>query len=188
MRRRDESQRARADPFVSGETGVTAALSRGKKSPRISAGASVARWIAAAIVLIAIATPASTLSAKVGAPVVLGRVSTKLRSQHWLKPPEFRRLVERELSQLDMTQVKTKDRFVLEATITKLETRTSADKTEATCVVSGMLTRKSGGAVRAILRGRARAQDGPTKTRAAERAAVEGAVHSALSRVGEALQ
>ncbi len=148
----------------------------------------VFRWLAAAIVLIAAATPASTLSAKAAPPVVLGKVSTKLRSQHWLKPPEFRRLLERELAQLDMTQVKTTDRFVLEATVTKLETRTTSEKTEATCIVSGMLTRKAGGAVRAILRGRARASDAPSNKRAAERAAVEGAVHSALSRVGEALQ
>jgi hypothetical protein len=161
---------------------VTVALPRGKKSPRFY------RWLAGVITLIATATSASTLSAKVGAPVVLGKVSTKLRSQHWLKPPEFRRLVERQLEQLDISGVKAKDRYVLEATVTKLETRTTKDKAEATCIVSGTLMRKKGGAVRAILRGRARAQDAPSKTRRAEQAAVEGAIHSALSRVGEALE
>jgi hypothetical protein len=142
---------------------------------------------AAAIALIALAMPVDTVSAKVRAPVAVGKVSTKLKG-HWLKPAELRRVVERELAQIDLTQVKTDDRFVLEATVTKLETRSTAERTEAMCVVSGMLTRKSGGAVRAILRGRARAQDGPKKVQAAERAAVEGAVRSALSRVEEALQ
>ena len=144
--------------------------------------------LVAAIAMIALALSGNTVSAKVRAPVAVGKVRTKVKSRSWLQPADFRRVVERELEQIDMTQVKTRDRFVLEATVTKLETRSTSDRTEATCVVSGMLTRKSGGAVRAILRGRARAQDGPKKVQAAERAALEGAVRSALSRVEEALQ
>jgi hypothetical protein len=146
------------------------------------------RFLVAAIAAIAVAISVSTVSAKVSPPVAVGKVATKVKNRRWLKPAEFRKVVERELAQIDMTQVKTRDRFVLEATITKLETRATAERTEATCVVSGILARKSGGAVRAILRGRARVMDGPKQVQATERAAVEGAVKNALSRVEEALQ
>jgi hypothetical protein len=173
------------------KTVVAPRLSWGRQPPRAQRSARIRhalRLVAAAITAIAIAISVSTVSAKVTTPVALGKVTTKVKNRNWLRPAEFRKVVERELAQIDMSQVKTRDRFVLEATVTKLETRATADRTEATCVVSGMLTRKSGGAVRAILRGRARAQDGPKKVQAAERAAVEGAVRSALSRVEEALQ
>jgi hypothetical protein len=181
----------RLQSMSSTKTGVAPKRTWGSEPPRWPRPAQARyarRFLAAAIAAIALATSVNTVSAKVASPVALGKVTTKVKNRRWLKPAEFRKVVERELEQIDLTQVKTRDRFVLEATITKLETRATSERTEATCIVSGVLARKSGGAVRAILRGRARVQDGPKQVQAAERAAVEGAVRSALSRVEEALQ
>ena len=119
------------------------------------------------------------------APVTLGRVTTRVQ-----KGPEVRQALEsavtQELSKV-VSSVKSRERYVLSAALVKMETVTESDQAETTCVVSATLTRE-GGALHAVLQGRARATDHKRAARDAELGALRAAVRSAIGRVPEALR
>ena len=77
---------------------------------------------------------------------------------------------------------------ILSASLLRMDAEPSADGTTAvTCVVSAMLVDARRGTVFALLEGRARAEN-TSVAPALERAAMEGAVRSALARVPEAMK
>src|SRR5262245_32107714 len=85
--------------------------------------------------------------------VVVGEVGARVAGSSEL-PRALRRALERELSALSLGRAPRAKGFVLSASLVKLEHQ--ADET-VSCTVSVVLREQKGGAIRAILEGRARA-------------------------------
>ncbi|MBK7581468.1 MAG: hypothetical protein IPI67_14820 [Myxococcales bacterium] len=119
-------------------------------------------------------------------PVSLGEVKV-VRSDPKLERA-FRGLVERELGEVDLSNVRPSERFVLSAALVQMATRESSGQTETQVVVSATLRQARGGSIRAVIQGRAQATDQPNKVRAVELSAMRAAVRSALGRLPEALK
>jgi hypothetical protein len=119
-------------------------------------------------------------------PVALGEVRV-VRSDPTLERA-FRGLVERELGQVDLSNVKAEDRFVLSANLVQMATRESSGQAETVAVVNATLRKARGGTIHAVIQGRAQATDRPNKVKAVELSAMRAAVRSALGRLPEALK
>lgn len=119
-------------------------------------------------------------------PISIGRISTRVPKRADVRR-ELESAVQRELGRIDWSGVRGKQRYVLSASLTKMETVTEGGQSESTCVVSATLTRE-GGALHAVLQGRARAVDRRAAARDAELGALRAAVRSAIGRVPEALR
>jgi hypothetical protein len=118
--------------------------------------------------------------------VALGEVTSQVPRNDL--PRTFRETVKSELSRVDLSEVSSKEHFVLSASLVRMNTRAGDGETESTAVVSATLRRERGGDLTAIIRGSARATDESGKSRVAERSAMRAAVRSALSRLPEALR
>ncbi len=121
-------------------------------------------------------------------PVALGEVTTRVTPHGERIDGVFRSTLESELDHLELGNVRARDRFILSATLLRMDVASRRDESSATCVVSATLRRARGGDLHAIIRGRAKAVDGPAHARDAELSALKGAVHSALRHVPEAIQ
>jgi hypothetical protein len=119
-------------------------------------------------------------------PVALGEVKVA-RSDPSLERT-FRGMVERELGEVDLSQVKAPGRFVLSASLVQIATRESSGQAETLAVVSATLRRARGGSIHAVIQGRAQASDGRGKARSVELSAMRAAVRSALGRLPAALK
>ncbi len=97
--------------------------------------------------------------------------------------PSLKIALDAEMRELDLRAAR-KD-AVLSVSLVKLETEQQHTGTSATCVISATLRSRDGGAIFAILEGRARAQGQSARI---HESALRGAVHGALSRVPEALK
>ncbi|MET0793530.1 MAG: hypothetical protein ABW061_18560 [Polyangiaceae bacterium] len=100
---------------------------------------------------------------------------------------ELRALLREELSSADFTRIKTSERYVLSATLMRLDTVQSNDSVRATCVLSVALVRGNSSTLYALIHGRATAEETKTRTQTAQSDALRAAVHSAMSRVPKAL-
>lgn len=119
---------------------------------------------------------AATASSPARAAVHVGEVSSPRADAL----PVLRRAVEDEVARLDV-----KRDAVVSVALVRLETARGARGDAVTCVVSATL-RTSSGNVFAILEGRARAEsDRPTTV---ELTTMRTAVHSAISRIPDALK
>lgn len=134
--------------------------------------------------LLAVSSPADAGRA----PLALGSVTTKVSRRSEGLEQAFRGMVERELTAMDLSNVKSSEHYVLSAALVKMETSSNTERARTTCVVSATLTREKGGALHAVIQGRARAEEAPSEARTAELSAMRAAVHSALKRVPEALK
>lgn len=129
----------------------------------------------------------TSVPANAVAPTVqLGEVTTQVPRKDL--PKAFLETVKSELGRLDLTNVETKEHYVLSASLVQMSTRSSEGQAESTAVVSATLRRERGGDLRAMIRGRAQATDDSAKSSAAERSAMRAAVRSALRRLPEALR
>ncbi len=133
-----------------------------------------------------------TLSARAEAApkvLVLGEVDSKVRrAERWLAR-ELRKSLRAELARLEIP-ARSEEPYVLSVSLTQLFTKRVGDKTaeaESTAVISAVLRKQKGGALHAILRGKATAIDQAVPTREVELSALQGAVRSALRRVPEAI-
>jgi hypothetical protein len=117
-------------------------------------------------------------------PVTVGKITSESPA-----PPdasrELKAALEREIGGMDLSAAR--ERYVLTASIVKLQTVTDSDRVESTCVVSAELSRKSG-TLRAVLSGKARATDGKHGARAAQLAAIQGAARSAVKGLPQAVR
>lgn len=111
--------------------------------------------------------------------VNLGEVSAAPKADASVVPL-LRQTTEAELGALDLRGAK-KD-AILSIALVRLET----EGERVTCVVSATLRTKDGGAIFAILEGRALASG--SSPDGAKNASVRGAVHGALGRIPEALK
>jgi len=125
--------------------------------------------------------------------VALGEVESKVRrSERWLYRA-LRRALKQELSRMELP--KAPDQYVLSVSLTQLYTkrldgdeRSNDSEAESTAVISAILRKAKGGALHAILRGKATAVDVRVPTREIELSALQAAVRSALRRVPEAIE
>lgn len=128
----------------------------------------------------------TSLPANAVAPTVqLGEVTMQVPRKDLAA---FRETVRSELGRVDLTNIETKEHYVLSASLVQMSTRSSDGQSESTAVVSATLRREKGGDLRAMIRGRAQATDDSAKSNAAERSAMRAAVRSALRRLPEALR
>ena len=96
-------------------------------------------------------------------------------------------LLRAELSSADFAHVKTNEHYMLSATLMRLDSTLSPDSVRATCVVSVALLRDGGATLYAVIHGRATADDARAHVDAAQSDALRAAVHSAMTRVPQAL-
>ena len=116
-------------------------------------------------------------------PVFLGAIGVgKARPE---VESELRSLLRAELAATDFTRVKTNERYMLSATLVRLDSVQSSDTVRATCVISVAVLR-DGSTLHALVQGRATAEE--ARPTAARRDALRAAVHSAMIRVPKALR
>jgi len=136
-----------------------------------------------ALILLAAAADAAT------PPVVaLGQITTRLDRRRADLDRAFRRAVETELARVDFERVRSKERFVLSAALVRLETRSEQKRSRSSCAVSATLSYARGGALHAVIDGRAQAENAPGAAHLAELAALEAAVKSVFERLPQALK
>jgi len=143
-----------------------------------------ARGIAGAVCLaLALITSVSTARGENAKAVVIGEVGTRVTRARLDLPKALRRALERELATLDVGAKASSKRFVLSASLVKLEARKTAPG--VACTVSAVLREQGSGAIRAIITGKAEAEfDGDE----AELGAVDAAVRGAVSSVPAAMR
>ena len=136
-------------------------------------------YLATALFLLLAATPAR---ADDRAPVVIGEVATRVTRTRVNLSVALRRALERELASLDVARVDRSKQYVLSASIVKLEPRDRGAAGGVRCAVSAVLRERKTGAIRAVITGKAEAeQDGIEAELMVLDAAVRGAVASVPS-------
>ena len=98
---------------------------------------------------------------------------------------ELRSLLRAELASAAFSRVKTKDRYVLSATLVRLDSVQSSESARATCVVSVAILRHDA-TLYALVHGRASAEE--AQAPAARSDALRAAVHSAMVRIPKTLR
>ena len=135
--------------------------------------------LAAALLLGTASAPAGEVPVFLGA-IGVGKAKPEVTS-------ELRALLNAELGSEDFARVKTNERYVLSATLVRLDSTQSSDFVRATCVVSVALLRDNGATLYAVIRGRATAEEAKAHVDMARSDALRAAVHSAMVRVPPAL-
>jgi hypothetical protein len=120
--------------------------------------------------------------------VAIGEVSTSVVRNDADLSALLRTTTESELAGVDLSRVSRKDASILSVSLVRMDTEPTARGAATTCVVSATLRTKKGGAVFAILEGRARADSGASTQKNAEANALQGAVRGAIVRLPEALR
>ena len=120
--------------------------------------------------------------------VALGEVSTNVVRTDVDLSALLRTTLESELAGIDLSRVSRKDASILSVSLVRMDTVPTARGASTTCVISATLRTKKGGAVFAILEGRARADNGAATQKSAEASAIQGAVRGAIVRLPEALR
>jgi hypothetical protein len=146
------------------------------KARGIRGAVCLAAWLSAFVIT-------SSVRAEDRRPVVIGEVGTQVTRPRLDLPKALRRALERELAVLDAGMKGSPKRFVLSASLVKLEPRKSAPGVG--CTVSAVLREQRSGAIRAIITGRAEAEFEGDE---AELGALDAAVRSAVSSVSAALR
>jgi hypothetical protein len=116
-------------------------------------------------------------------PIFLGKVGVGKAKPE--VEAELRSLLRSELASMEWPRVRTKGRYVLSATLVRLDSVQSSDSAQATCVLSVAILR-DGSILHALIHGRATAEE--AKAPAARRDALRAAVHSAMGGVPKALR
>jgi len=119
-------------------------------------------------------------------PVLIGDVGVAQRVPDLRS--EMRAMLNEELAAADFAHVKTRERFVLSATLVRLDNVVERDSVRSTCDVSVALLRDKGATLHALIRGRATAEEGKGQVESAQSDALRAAVHSAITRVPQALR
>jgi hypothetical protein len=151
----------------------------------MNAGRLKATWVArCAAGLVALSVLLASAPAPAGeVPIFLGPVGVgKARPE---VEGELRSLLRAELASAEFSRVRTNQRYVLSATLMRLDSVQSAESARATCVLSVAILR-DGSTLHALIHGRATAEE--AKAPAARSDALRAAVHSAMTRVPKALR
>ncbi|MEZ4375710.1 MAG: hypothetical protein R3B07_33175 [Polyangiaceae bacterium] len=152
------------------------------------------RWLqTGAAILGALTGVGYTSSASAATRVVaLGEVESKVRrDERWLQR-ELKKALKAELGRMEVPKG-AREQYVLSVNLTQLFTKQREGRdpkhgeAESTAVISAVLRKRKGGTLHAILRGKATAVDSHVDAREIELSALQGAVHSALRRVPDAI-
>jgi hypothetical protein len=136
--------------------------------------------LALGVLLSSAPVPALEIPVSLG-DVGVGQQSPAIRAQ-------LRSLLSAELSRTDFAHVKTRDHFMLSTTLLRLDSVIASDSVRATCVLSVALLRGNGATLHAVIRGRATAEESRAHPDVAQSDALRAAVHSAITRVPQALR
>lgn len=120
--------------------------------------------------------------------VELGKVKVRVARREAELGKTLRRTLEARLARLELPATKRPQRYLLDASLMRLSTQRSGRDLETTCVVSATLRKADGGALHAILRGRATAAASSGAVEANEDHALKAAVKSVLRRVPDAVE
>jgi hypothetical protein len=143
------------------------------------------KWCVASALAFGVAlAPAQAPAVEV--PVFLGDVGVGKQTSE--VRAQLRSLLNAELSATNFAQVRTHERFVLSATLVRLDSVVASDSVRATCVVSVALLRDHGATLHAVISGRATAEEPKAHALEAQTDALRAAVHSAITRVPQALR
>jgi len=145
-----------------------------------SAPRRLAAGLGLSLALAPAASPAGEASIFLGS-IGVGRAKPEVQGR-------MRALLREELSSADFSQLKTRERYTLSATLLRLDTVQASDSVRATCVVSVALLRDNGATLYALIHGRATAEEEKTRGEVAQNDALRAAVHSAMVRVPKALR
>ncbi len=171
--------RATLDHFELSNHPTELLLMNGSTSKQLS------KWCKAgalALVLALVPTRAPAVEVPVLlADVGVGKQVPDLRSQ-------MRSMLSEELAATNFANVKTHERFPLSATLVRLDNVVDHESVRSTCVVSVALLRDKGATLHAVIRGRATAEEAKGEVEAAQSDALRAAVHSAITRVPQALR
>jgi hypothetical protein len=145
----------------------------------------LSRWCAASALALGVVL-SSVPAPAVEVPVFLGNVgvgnhTAGVRSQ-------LRSMLNAELSATDFAHVKMHDHYLLSATLVRLDSVVAADSVRATCVISVAILRDNGTTLHAVVKGRATAEESRAHADMAQSHALRAAVHSAITRVPQALR
>jgi hypothetical protein len=143
------------------------------------------KWCGASLLAVTVLL-APVQAPAVEVPVLLGDVGVGKQTQE--VRAQLRSLLSAELSATDFAQVKSHDRYVLSTTLVRLDSVLASDTVRTTCVVSVALLRDNGATLHAVIRGRASAEESKAHADIAQTDALRAAVHSAISRVPQALR
>jgi hypothetical protein len=116
-------------------------------------------------------------------PVVVGEVATQVPASGLDVSKTLRSSLEREVANLALRPVGRRQRFVLSASLVKLEHQAIAGSESVSCTVSIVLREQKSGAIRAILEGRARAQGNDM-----ESVVVDAAARAAVASLPDAMR
>jgi hypothetical protein len=131
-----------------------------------------------------VAAPADAGSRSIARVEVQSMVTREGRDMREL----LRSAVERELGRINWGSGKSRKSFVLSTSLVQLDTERDTKSSKASCMVSVSLRDEKQGALRAMIQGRARAEDSPNSVAQAEDAALEGAVRGAMKGLPETLE
>ena len=127
--------------------------------------------------------PASEAQGKV---VSLGEVTTRVVRRDVDLEAALRGALDEELAAADLGRVPPNRWMILSASLVRMDS--DAVVPSVSCVVSATLRGARGGAMVAILEGKARVEGGGVLTAAVERRAVRAAAHAALVRLRDAVR
>jgi len=149
---------------------------------------SVCRSAIFALAMWAVPLGDSASAATSDEPVALGEVSSAVPRADVDFGPVLRESAVSELRGLDLSAVSRKERSIVSLALVRMDTRPTSTGLSTTCVVSATLRTARGGAIFAILEGRARAENAASRRRSLEENALKGAVHGALGGLRDALR
>ena len=140
----------------------------------------------AALLLIGAALSHTLPSHAKAPPIAAVEVTTKVSRKNVDVPGIFRSEVLRQLRHIDVERSGQED-LVLSASLLRLDTQRTGSRAQSSCLVSATLQKKNGALV-AVLRGRARAEDHVNAASDNEMAALRAAVRSTLRGIPQALR
>ena len=151
-----------------------------RTSTHVSAAHCAAALVSLSLLLSSAPSPAGEVPVFLGS-IGVGNAKPEVQGR-------MRSLLREELSSAEFTQLRTRERYTLSATLLRLDSVQANDSVRATCVVSVALLRDNGSTLYALIHGRATAEEAKTRSEAAQNDALRAAVHSAMVRVPKALR
>lgn len=119
--------------------------------------------------------------------VSVGEVTVKFAGADASTEQRLRFLLGREIDRLRIDSERRQDRYVLSASLVRMDARESKDGARVNCVVSATLRQARTGTLQAMLRGSGTAEDDRDAINGAKERALEAAVYGAVRRLPEAL-
>lgn len=160
------------------------ARSRARRGALRFAATALFRTLPAATALVLGAASSSDAAER---PIAIGEIALPAAHGDSSLAAAMRASVERELAGLDLSRAPRGKRWVLSASLVRLEAETDGRVARVSCVVSTVVREAKGGAIRAIIEGKARAENDPSHRTQAELGALDAAVHGAIVAVPSVL-